>query len=97
MAWFLVLLFVALLGDPELAFKYAERGLRIWSSRIVPVLMPFMIAARFIVRSGLPEWFKKTVNLIFKPIFKIGDDAIYVVCIGFLGGAPLGALLVSEL
>lgn len=87
--------FIFMLFESQLVLKYAKSGLYIWFSRVLPLLLPFIILSKFWIRYKIPElffrqikkWFPKHPELaISLPIFLLG------ICSGF----PIGALLISH-
>ncbi len=73
---FLLLLIFLLVCNPKTALSGAINGLNLWFNVIVPTLLPFMI-----------------ISQLMQNVYgsSIKNPVLYVLCIGFLCGYPMGA------
>lgn len=96
---FLFLLFVLLLMlfYPEEAFLGASRGLSLWALKLVPTLLPFMIASDILLSLRMTNPINRLVAPLVTKLFPIGKTGCYPLLIGLFCGLPLGAKLTAEL
>lgn len=82
---FPLLLLFGLIAAPDAAFAAASRAALLWWTRVLPSLLPYLIAASLLERSGLIYRLPKRVSpLLLLPF-------------GLLGGYPVGARLCGKL
>lgn len=78
----LVLFFVGLLCFPALSISGASAGILLWFQKVLPVLLPFILASRLMAASRLMDRFSpRTCGILM----------------GFLCGYPMGAVWASSL
>lgn len=94
---FFVFLTFLLLRFPKESLFCSFTGLQLWFNKMIPTLLPFMILSGIMIRLNLTERFVRLVNPIFKPLFHISGNGVYVIIIGFLCGFPLGAKVIADL
>lgn len=94
--FFLALFFLILLY-PNRSVHFAATGLNLWFECMVPALLPFMILSGIMIRQNLTERFAKILSPILKPIYRLGNNCIYCIILGFFCGFPMGAKTVAEL
>ncbi len=80
-----LLLLFGLLAAPDAAFAAASDAAMLWWTRVLPSLLPYLIAASLLERSGLFNRLPKRIAPFFLLPF------------GLLGGYPVGARLVGKL
>ena len=80
-----LLLLFGLLAAPDAAFAAASDAAMLWWSRVLPSLLPYLIAASLLERSGLFNRLPKRIAPFFLLPF------------GLLGGYPVGARLAGKL
>lgn len=73
------------------AKEYAYLGLHVWFNQMIPSLLPFMIISSMLIHLNLDQIIVKPFAHIFRLIYRISDNAIYVLIMGFLCGFPMGA------
>ncbi len=88
---------VLLLRYPSLALDYAYTGLNLWLTRMVPVLLPFMILSGIMIRMNLTEHFVGLLHPILGRVFGTSRNGSYTIVMGFLCGFPMGARIIGEL
>lgn len=94
--FFLALFFLILLY-PGRSVHFAATGLKLWFECMVPALLPFMILSGIMIRQNLTERFAKILSPVLKPIYRLGNNCIYCIILGFFCGFPMGAKTVAEL
>ena len=88
---------VLLLMYPPLSLEYASAGLRLWLTKMVPVLLPFMILSGIMIRMDLTENFVRLVHPLLHLLYGTSKNGSYTIVMGFLCGFPMGARIVGEL
>lgn len=88
---------VLLLMYPPLSLEYASAGLRLWLTKMVPVLLPFMILSGIMIRMDLTENFVRLVHPLLHLLYGTSKNGSYTIIMGFLCGFPMGARIVGEL
>ncbi|MCJ7834482.1 hypothetical protein MUB23_03600 [Cuneatibacter sp. NSJ-177] len=79
---FLGLFFLGLLCFPALSISGASSGILLWFQKVLPVLLPFVLASRLMAESRLMNRFSpKTCGIVM----------------GFLCGYPMGAIWAASL
>lgn len=95
------LLFFVLVGciltHSQLGISYAALGLELWSQKMVPTLLPFMILSGIMVRLKLTEGAASLIYPVIRPVYRVRKNVCYCMLMGFLCGFPMGARVVSEL
>lgn len=94
---FFLLLTALMLSYPSQSVAFSLTGLTLWFEKMVPVLFPFMVVSGIMVRMNLTEKFAKILSPVLKPVFRVSDNGIYCMIMGFLCGFPMGAKVVDEL
>ena len=90
-------LIILLLRYPALSLEYASTGLNLWLTKMVPVLLPFMILSGIMIRMDLTESFVSLLHPLFQRLFGTSKNGSYTIIMGFLCGFPMGARIVGEL
>ncbi len=90
-------LVVLLLGYPSLSLEYASTGLKLWLTKMVPTLLPFMILSGIMIRMELTEGFVSLLHPLLHFLFGTSKNGSYTMIMGFLCGFPMGARIVGEL
>lgn len=88
---FFLLLIFYILTDPKMSLKFALTGLQLWFYHMIPALLPFMILTGIMIKLNLTSAFVQLVKPLLYPLFRLDDDCLYVIVIGFLCGFPMGA------
>lgn len=80
-----LLLLFGLIAAPSVAFAAASDAALLWWTRVTPSLLPYLIAASLLERSGILRWMSgRYAPLLLLPL-------------GALGGYPIGARLSGQL
>lgn len=77
--------------------EYAALGLLAWYQNMIPALLPFMILSNLIMNLNLEARILKPVYPLFKYTYRLKREAVFVICLGFLCGFPMGGKLLSDL
>lgn len=94
---FFLFLIGLMLSYPSQSVAFSLTGLMLWFEKMVPVLFPFMIVSGIMVRMNLTDKFAKILSPVLKPFFRVSDNGVYCIIMGFLCGFPMGAKVVTEL
>ncbi len=92
-----ILLCVALVLYPELAFRSALRGLRIWWDVVFPALLPFFVAGQVLMALGAVHGLGVLMERAMRPLFNVPGVGAFVVAMGLASGYPIGAVLTARL
>ena len=95
--FFFLALFFLILLYPGMSVHFAATGLNLWFECMVPALLPFMILSGIMVRQNLTERFAGILSPVLKPIYRLGNNCIYCIILGFFCGFPMGARTVADL
>lgn len=93
---FLILTFL-ILTQSGITLYYAMHGLTLWYSKMVPILLPFMILSGILIKSGKASFLSKLFKPILRPLFPCNSNLYYGIFMGFLCGFPMGAKVSIEL
>ena len=86
-----------ILKYPKISLYYALTGIDLWYQKMLPTLVPFMILSGILIRLNLSDIIGRLFSRIPFALFSVSKNAVYVICIGFLCGFPMGAKLVADL
>lgn len=75
----------------------ALEGIKMCINVLIPSLFPFMVAASFIVKSGISTTLGKPFKKIMKHLFGLSSCFAPVLLLSVIGGYPIGAKLCNEL
>lgn len=88
---------VIILLYPSLCLYYALNGLNLWFQKMIPALFPFMVLSGIMIRMNLTESFTGLLAPVLRPLFRVNNNCIYGIFIGFLCGFPMGAHISADL
>jgi len=88
---------VSILTHSKLSLYYATLGLTLWSEKMIPALLPFMILSGIMIRMNLTEIFVRLIYPVIHPLYRISRSVCYGMFMGFLCGFPMGAKTASDL
>lgn len=94
---FFLLLTFYILTNPKVSLHYALNGLQLWFYNMIPTLLPFMILAGIMIKLDITSAFVTIVKPVLYPLFRLDDDCLYVIVIGFLCGFPMGARVTAQM
>lgn len=75
----------------------AKNGLILWSSSVVPSLLPFFIATELLGYTNIVSVLGKLLNKFMRPVFNVPGEGSFALIMGIISGYPVGAKIVSNL
>jgi len=91
----LFVLFIIL--NPQQSFHSAFEGLKLWSTAVLPSLLPFFIGSGLLIQFGVVDFLSTLTEPVMKPLFRCPGSAAYVFIMSITSGYPMGAKLTSQL
>ena len=82
---FPLLILFGLIAAPDAAFSAASQAALLWWTRVLPSLLPYLVASSLLLRSGLPARSPRRIA------------PFLLLPLGLLGGYPVGAKLAGKL
>lgn len=82
---------------PNDSLDAAKNGFNIWTTVLVPSLLPFIIGANLIIDLKIVDIIGFIINPITKLIFNVSGKSALVFVISTVSGYPVGSKLASEL
>ena len=80
-----LLILFGLIAAPDAAFSAASQAALLWWTRVLPSLLPYLVASSLLLRSGLPARSPRRIA------------PFLLLPLGLLGGYPVGAKLAGKL
>jgi hypothetical protein len=80
-----LLILFGLIAAPDAAFSAASKAALLWWTRVLPSLLPYLVASSLLLRSGLPARSPRRIA------------PFLLLPLGLLGGYPVGAKLAGKL
>ena len=96
-ALIVLFLILGIILFPNDSLNAAKEGLNIWTTVLIPSLLPFIIGANLIVDLKIVDIIGFIINPITKFIFNVSGKGALVFVISTLSGYPVGSKLASEL
>lgn len=93
----LLLITLILIINPQKSVIYAQNGLMLCNSVIIPSLFPFFVCSGLLIYSGFCEILSKLMQPVMKPLFNINGSGSAAFVLGIISGYPLGALTACQL
>ena len=87
---------VCLVIYPSKTAEGIKNGFLLLGNNLIPALFPFMVLSSFVSESNIAEFISRFFEKAFKLIFKTSGYGIIPLLLGFLGGYPVGAKIISE-
>lgn len=97
LAFFTVLAFICLFVKSDECMQGVKDGIMLCVNSIIPSLFPFMIVSRFIVNSGLGDFFGRFSGKATQKLFKLPGICSFVIIMSMIGGFPVGAKMTCDL
>lgn len=91
------LLSASILLCPKQALYFSLTGLTLWYDKMIPTLLPFMILTNLLIEMGLTTYFVSFLRPSLGRLFRISDNGVYAMLVGFLCGFPMGARTIARL
>ena len=96
-ALIVLFLILGIILFPNDSLNAAKEGLNIWTTVLIPSLLPFIIGANLIVDLKIVDIVGFIINPITKLIFNVSGKGALVFVISTVSGYPVGSKLASEL
>jgi len=74
----------------------AKNGLFLWTSSVVPSLLPFFIATELLGYTNIVSILGRFLNKFMRPIFNVPGEGSFALIMGIISGYPVGAKIVSN-
>ncbi|MEG1847399.1 MAG: hypothetical protein RRX92_08090 [Lachnospiraceae bacterium] len=94
---FITILCFCILRYPVMALSFSSCGLKLWFSKMIPTLLPFMILTTLLIHLNLHQSFVGFFVPVLQPIFRLSRSCLYAIVVGFCCGFPMGAKVVADL
>ncbi|MBX5477065.1 MAG: sporulation integral membrane protein YlbJ [Clostridia bacterium] len=88
---------VMMVIHPDLAFRSAVQGLKVWWDVIFPALLPFFIGGQILMGLGVVAFLGVLMEPFMRPLFGVPGAGAFVLAMGLNSGYPLGASLTADL
>lgn len=88
---------VAMVVDPESAFRSAAGGLRVWWEVVFPALLPFFIGGQVLMGLGVVHLLGVFMEPAMRPLFNVPGAGSFVIAMGLASGYPIGAVLTAQM
>lgn len=75
----------------------AKNGLLLWTSSVVPSLLPFFIATELLGYTNIVSILGRILNKFMRPIFNVPGEGAFALIMGIISGYPVGAKIVCNL
>ncbi|HJV44136.1 MAG TPA: sporulation integral membrane protein YlbJ [Bacillota bacterium] len=92
-----MLLVVAMIRFPQMAFDSSLRGLKIWWDVLFPALMPFMIISEIMMGFGVVHFMGVLLEPLMRPLFNVPGTGGFVTALGLASSYPVGPKLTVRL
>lgn len=92
-----IILIFGIIIFPNESIQSAKEGLSIWTTVLIPSLLPFVIGANLIVDLKIVDIIGFIINPVTRLIFNVSGKSALVFVISTVSGYPVGAKLASEL
>lgn len=93
----LLSLTLLLIINPQKSVMYAQNGLDLCRSVIIPSLFPFFVCSGLLIYSGFCEVLAKFLQPVMKPLFNVNGSGAAAFVLGIISGYPLGAVTACQL
>ncbi len=89
------IIFLLLFSNSNLAS--AKKGISMWSSSVLPSLLPFFIATELLSHTNVVSIIGTLLNPIMRPLFNVPGEGAFALILGIISGYPVGAKTVANL
>ena len=93
----ILFIIILLVLSPTIAMQTFGQGIIIWSTKILPSLLPFIILTNLISYTNFTYTIGKAISPITKFLYGVGGSSGYVYIMSILSGYPIGAKLTADL
>lgn len=92
----LLLLITLILLMPTISINAFLQGIIIWSTKVMPALLPFFILTKLLNYTTFTSFLGKIFSPITNKFYGVGGQAGYIYIISIISGYPVGAKITSE-
>lgn len=92
-----IFLLIEFLINRTLIFNTVGFSLNIWITSILPSLFPFFVLSDILNSYNIINYIPKQIKQIFKRLFNISDNALFIFFISILSGFPSNARNIKNL
>ncbi len=92
----LLILYIVILNNKIISGNILQ-GFNLFLTKIFPSLFPFFIISSLLINYGLVEFLAFYFNKIFKKLFKVNENVIFIFFMSLLTGTPSNAIYTKEL
>ncbi len=92
-----VLIIMATIRYPDLAFQAALYGLNLWWNVVFPALLPFFIGSELLLGLGVVNGMGVILEPLMRPVFNVPGVGSFVLAMGLASGYPIGSILTAKL
>ncbi len=92
-----VILALAIILFPQPVFQAALRGLMAWWEIVIPALLPFFVISQLFMGLGIVHFLGVLLEPVMRPLFNVPGTGAFVMAMGYTSGAPISAVLTSQL
>ena len=82
---------------PEVAFHSAREGLELWWTIVFPALLPFFVLSQMLMGLGVVHFLGVLLEPMMRPAFRVPGTGSFVMAMGLASGYPIGAVLTARL
>ena len=93
----LLLLLLAMVLQPALAYQAAGKGLQLWWKVVAPALLPFFIISELLLELGVVSYLGPFLSRLMRPLFNLPGSGALAVAMGFCSGFPSGSAITAGL
>jgi len=93
----IVVLTLATVIYPEVAFHSAREGLELWWTVVFPALLPFFVLSQMLMGLGVVHFLGVLLEPMMRPAFRVPGTGSFVMAMGLASGYPIGAVLTARL
>lgn len=94
----LILLSISLfLYIPEIAMESFFAGIRLWATKVLPSLLPFLILVKILSTTSFSVTMGKFLSPFTHKFYGVGGVAGYIYIMSILSGYPVGAKLTADI
>ncbi len=94
---FTLLFIIGIFSNPLECTEAAKHGLLLWYNKLIPSLLPFIIASNILIGIGGIAFFGTLLENVFQKLFNISNKGIFPCIMGLISGCPLGAKITADL
>lgn len=92
-----LLVTIAIIVYPDVAFEASVEGLRVWWEVVFPALLPFFVASEALMALGVVHFLGVLLEPLMRPVFDVPGVGAFAFAMGLTGGYPIGARITANL